>query len=137
MLSDKTFEEEVINRTPLGRVGDPNEVSTMVAFPSLPASSLRNWTDYLCWWWRHCLWDLPIPSWGTNSYHIVFSCLMHRNPSQFCFPSSVLFFNNLFVGASLFFLGPLNNHPSCGCIIPSKMVGKFVWYVFLFTIIAL
>ncbi|KAJ9698506.1 hypothetical protein PVL29_007537 [Vitis rotundifolia] len=39
MLSNKTFLEEVINRTPLRRVGDPKEVSSLVAFLCLPASS--------------------------------------------------------------------------------------------------
>ncbi|RVW56597.1 Tropinone reductase-like, chloroplastic [Vitis vinifera] len=39
MLSNKTFLEGVINRTPLRRVGDPKEVSSVVAFLCLPASS--------------------------------------------------------------------------------------------------
>ncbi|KAJ9698514.1 hypothetical protein PVL29_007541 [Vitis rotundifolia] len=39
MLSNKTFLEGVINRTPLRRVGDPKEVSSLVAFLCLPASS--------------------------------------------------------------------------------------------------
>ncbi|WJZ88954.1 hypothetical protein VitviT2T_008210 [Vitis vinifera] len=38
-LSKKSFTEEVIRRTPLGRVGDPKEVSSLVAFLCLPASS--------------------------------------------------------------------------------------------------
>eukprot|EP00261_Vitis_vinifera_P020225 XP_010650987.1 PREDICTED: tropinone reductase homolog At2g29260, chloroplastic-like isoform X3 [Vitis vinifera] len=39
MLSNKTFLEGVINRAPLRRVGDPKEVSSLVAFLCLPASS--------------------------------------------------------------------------------------------------
>ncbi|RVW65970.1 Tropinone reductase-like [Vitis vinifera] len=38
-LSKKSFTEEVIRRTPLGRVGDTKEVSSLVAFLCLPASS--------------------------------------------------------------------------------------------------
>ena len=38
-LSNKNLMEEVIRRTPLGRVGDPKEVSSLVAFLCLPASS--------------------------------------------------------------------------------------------------
>ena len=42
MLSDKSVLEEVIKRTPLRRVGEPKEVSTLVAFLCLPASSYIN-----------------------------------------------------------------------------------------------
>ena len=38
MLSNKTFLVKVINRTPLCRVGDPKEVSSLVAFLCLPTS---------------------------------------------------------------------------------------------------
>ncbi|KAG6629165.1 tropinone reductase homolog At5g06060-like [Carya illinoinensis] len=39
VLSNKEFLEEVYSRTPLGRLGDPKEVSSLVAFLCLPASS--------------------------------------------------------------------------------------------------
>ncbi|KAK3409944.1 hypothetical protein EUGRSUZ_J02011 [Eucalyptus grandis] len=39
LLSDKKFHEEVIARTPLGRTGEPEEVSSLVAFLCLPAAS--------------------------------------------------------------------------------------------------
>ncbi|KAI6671072.1 hypothetical protein NL676_005957 [Syzygium grande] len=39
VLSDKKFHEEVIARTPLGRTREPEEVSSLVAFLCLPASS--------------------------------------------------------------------------------------------------
>lgn len=39
ILSDKKFHEEVIARTPLGRTGEPEEVSSLVAFLCLPAAS--------------------------------------------------------------------------------------------------
>ncbi|KAJ9698511.1 hypothetical protein PVL29_007540 [Vitis rotundifolia] len=39
MLANQAFLEEVINRAPLRRVGDPKEVSSLVAFLCLPASS--------------------------------------------------------------------------------------------------
>ncbi|XP_062172169.1 tropinone reductase homolog At2g29260, chloroplastic-like isoform X4 [Alnus glutinosa] len=39
VLSNKKYLEEVYSRTPLQRLGDPNEVSSLVAFLCLPASS--------------------------------------------------------------------------------------------------
>ncbi|KAF5186460.1 Tropinone reductase [Thalictrum thalictroides] len=39
LLDDKEFVENVVSRTPLRRVGDPKEVSALVAFLCLPASS--------------------------------------------------------------------------------------------------
>ncbi|KAI6671076.1 hypothetical protein NL676_005961 [Syzygium grande] len=39
VLNDKKFHEEVIARTPLGRTGEPEEVSSLVAFLCLPAAS--------------------------------------------------------------------------------------------------
>lgn len=39
VLSNKEYLEEVYLRTPLGRLGDPTEVSSLVAFLCLPASS--------------------------------------------------------------------------------------------------
>ncbi|KAF9593964.1 hypothetical protein IFM89_026507 [Coptis chinensis] len=39
LLDDKEFVERIISRTPLRRVGDPKEVSSLVAFLCLPASS--------------------------------------------------------------------------------------------------
>ncbi|XP_030447275.1 tropinone reductase homolog At5g06060-like [Syzygium oleosum] len=39
VLGDKNFHEEVIARTPLGRTGEPEEVSSLVAFLCLPAAS--------------------------------------------------------------------------------------------------
>ena len=39
MLSNKEYVEEVYSRTPLGRLGDPTEVSSLVAFLCLPAAS--------------------------------------------------------------------------------------------------
>ncbi|KAL6340985.1 hypothetical protein AAG906_032097 [Vitis piasezkii] len=39
LVEPKSFTEEVIRTTPLGRVGDPKEVSSLVAFLCLPASS--------------------------------------------------------------------------------------------------
>ncbi|XP_071715686.1 tropinone reductase homolog At2g29260, chloroplastic [Rutidosis leptorrhynchoides] len=39
VLSNKEYVEEVLDITPLGRLGDPNEVSSLVAFLCMPASS--------------------------------------------------------------------------------------------------
>ncbi|KAK9154361.1 hypothetical protein Sjap_001841 [Stephania japonica] len=39
VLDDEVFERNVISRTPLKRVGEPKEVSSLVAFLCLPASS--------------------------------------------------------------------------------------------------
>jgi Tropinone reductase 1 len=39
VLADPAYYEEVIERTPLGRVGEPEEVAAAVAFLCLPASS--------------------------------------------------------------------------------------------------
>lgn len=39
VLSNKKYLEEVYDRTPMRRLGDPTEVSSMVAFLCLPASS--------------------------------------------------------------------------------------------------
>ena len=39
LLSDEKFSEAVISRTPLGRTGEPEEVSALVAFICLPAAS--------------------------------------------------------------------------------------------------
>ncbi|KAL9238742.1 hypothetical protein vseg_013125 [Gypsophila vaccaria] len=39
VLDDKEFEERVISRTPLGRVGDVGEVAPLVAFLCMPVSS--------------------------------------------------------------------------------------------------
>ncbi|CAK9327001.1 unnamed protein product [Citrullus colocynthis] len=39
VLSDKAYVEEVYSRTPLRRLGEPSEVSSLVAFLCLPASS--------------------------------------------------------------------------------------------------
>lgn len=39
VLSDKEYLKKVYDRTPLGRLGDPSEVSSLVAFLCLPASS--------------------------------------------------------------------------------------------------
>lgn len=39
VLSDQEYLEEVYSRTPLRRLGDPTEVSSLVAFLCLPASS--------------------------------------------------------------------------------------------------
>lgn len=39
VLSNKEYVEEVLHCTPLGRLGDPNEVSSLVAFLCMPASS--------------------------------------------------------------------------------------------------
>ncbi|GLT55372.1 hypothetical protein SLA2020_285010 [Shorea laevis] len=39
VLSNKEYLEEVYSRTPLRRLGDPKEVSSLVAFLCLPASS--------------------------------------------------------------------------------------------------
>jgi len=38
-LSDEKLSEAVVSRTPLGRVGEPKEVSSLVAFLCLPAAS--------------------------------------------------------------------------------------------------
>ncbi|KAL6195517.1 hypothetical protein ACLB2K_031136 [Fragaria x ananassa] len=39
LLSDEKFSEAVISRTPFGRIGEPEEVSALVAFLCLPAAS--------------------------------------------------------------------------------------------------
>ncbi|CAG7891259.1 hypothetical protein HID58_045024 [Brassica napus] len=39
LLEKKGFEEAIVSRTPLGRVGEPEEVSSLVAFLCLPAAS--------------------------------------------------------------------------------------------------
>ena len=39
VLDNKEYMEEVLSCTPLGRLGDPTEVSSLVAFLCLPASS--------------------------------------------------------------------------------------------------
>lgn len=39
LLADKSFVDKVISRTPLGRVAEPEEVSSLVAFLCLPAAS--------------------------------------------------------------------------------------------------
>lgn len=39
ILSNKEYVEEVLHFTPLGRLGNPNEVSSLVAFLCMPASS--------------------------------------------------------------------------------------------------
>lgn len=39
VLSNEDYLEEVYSRTPLRRLGDPTEVSSLVAFLCLPASS--------------------------------------------------------------------------------------------------
>eukprot|EP00466_Bigelowiella_natans_P014469 jgi/Bigna1/57081/fgenesh1_pm.3_\ len=39
VLKDKVFEQNVIARTPMGRVGEPEEVANAVAFLALPAAS--------------------------------------------------------------------------------------------------
>ena len=39
MLAEPEYYEEVIARTPLGRVGEPEEVAAAVAFLCLPAAS--------------------------------------------------------------------------------------------------
>jgi Tropinone reductase 1 len=39
VLSDPEYLEEVIERTPMGRIGEPEEVASAVAFLCLPASS--------------------------------------------------------------------------------------------------
>jgi Tropinone reductase 1 len=39
MLENKEFLEEVTSRTPLARVAEPEEVSSLVAFLCLPAAS--------------------------------------------------------------------------------------------------
>lgn len=39
MLEDKKFVEEITSRTPLNRVAEPEEVSSLVAFLCLPAAS--------------------------------------------------------------------------------------------------
>ncbi|KAF3454645.1 hypothetical protein FNV43_RR05093 [Rhamnella rubrinervis] len=39
VLNNKEYVEEVYSRTPLGRLGDPTEVSSLVAFLCLPAAS--------------------------------------------------------------------------------------------------
>ncbi|KNA15897.1 hypothetical protein SOVF_094030 [Spinacia oleracea] len=39
LLADKSFLDKVVSRTPLGRVGEAEEVSAMVAFLCLPAAS--------------------------------------------------------------------------------------------------
>ncbi|KAG5377294.1 hypothetical protein IGI04_041890 [Brassica rapa subsp. trilocularis] len=39
VLENKEFMDAVVNRTPLGRVGEPEEVASLVAFLCLPAAS--------------------------------------------------------------------------------------------------
>lgn len=39
LLNDEMFSEVVNSRTPLGRTGEPEEVSALVAFLCLPAAS--------------------------------------------------------------------------------------------------
>lgn len=39
LLEKKEFVEKVISRTPLERIGEPEEVSSMVAYLCLPAAS--------------------------------------------------------------------------------------------------
>ncbi|XP_021757269.1 tropinone reductase homolog At5g06060-like [Chenopodium quinoa] len=39
LLADKSFLEKTISRTPLGRIGEPEEVSSIVTFLCLPAAS--------------------------------------------------------------------------------------------------
>lgn len=38
-LKDKNFVEEIVARTPLERVGEPEEVASLVAYLCLPAAS--------------------------------------------------------------------------------------------------
>jgi Tropinone reductase 1 len=39
VLADPAYLEEVLERTPMGRIGEPEEVAAAVAFLCLPASS--------------------------------------------------------------------------------------------------
>ncbi|EER92492.1 hypothetical protein BDA96_01G451800 [Sorghum bicolor] len=39
LLANKDFEEQVVSRTPLGRVGEPEEISALVAFLCMPGST--------------------------------------------------------------------------------------------------
>ncbi|RLN41822.1 uncharacterized protein C2845_PM01G10510 [Panicum miliaceum] len=39
MLANKNFEQQVVSRTPLGRVGEPGEISALVAFLCMPGST--------------------------------------------------------------------------------------------------
>jgi Tropinone reductase 1 len=39
MLADTTIRARVLSRTPMGRVGEPHEIATLVAFLCMPASS--------------------------------------------------------------------------------------------------
>ncbi|KAF8718778.1 hypothetical protein HU200_025080 [Digitaria exilis] len=39
ILANKNFEEQVVSRTPLGRVGEPGEISALVAFLCMPGST--------------------------------------------------------------------------------------------------
>lgn len=38
VLKDERYKKSVVERTPLGRVGEPNEVASLVAFLCLPAA---------------------------------------------------------------------------------------------------
>jgi len=38
-FKDADYEKSLVSRTPLGRAGEPNEVSSLVAFLCLPAAS--------------------------------------------------------------------------------------------------
>lgn len=42
VIKEEGFMERLVDRTPLGRVGEPEEVSSLVAFLCLPAASYIN-----------------------------------------------------------------------------------------------